>query len=38
MIKIQKFYKSQINLVKISNGDPRVLNEECNVKNVNKMK
>ena len=38
MIKIKKFYRSQINLVKMSNKDLRVLNEECNVKNVNKMK
>ena len=27
MIKTWKFYKSQINLVKISNGDLRVINE-----------
>ena len=26
------FIGSQINLVKMSNGDPSVLNEECNVK------
>ena len=33
-----KFIGSQINLVKMSNGDPRVLNEECSVKNMNEMK
>ena len=27
MIKTQKFYKSQINLVKMSNKDLRVINE-----------
>ena len=27
MMKIQKFYKRQINLVKISNKDLRVINE-----------
>ena len=27
MIKIRKFYKSQINLVKLSNEDQRVINE-----------
>ena len=29
MIKTRKFYKSQINLVKMSNEDLRVINEEC---------
>ena len=32
-----KFTGSQINLVKMSNVDPRVLNEECSVKNMNEM-
>ena len=32
-----KLTRSKINLVKISNGDPRVLNEECSVKNMNEM-
>ena len=32
------FIGSQINLVKRSNGDPSVLNEECSVKNMNEMK
>ena len=31
------FTGSQINLVKMSNGDPRVLNEECSVKNMNEV-
>ena len=34
----QKFFRSQINLVKISNGDLRVINEECNCQNVNEVK
>ena len=29
MIKTQKLYRSQINLVKMSNEDPRVINEKC---------
>ena len=29
MIKTWKFYRSQINLVKMSNEDLRVINEEC---------
>ena len=33
-----KFIGSQISFVKMSNGDPRVLNEECSVKNMNEMK
>ena len=37
-IQPEKFTGSQINLLKISNGDPRVLNEECSVKNMNEMK
>ena len=32
------FIGSQINIVKMSNGDPSVLNEECSVKNMNEMK
>ena len=32
------FIRSQINLVKILNGDPSVLNEDCSVKNMNEMK
>ena len=37
-IQPEKFIGSQINLVKMSNGDLRVINEECNCKNVNEMK
>ena len=33
-----KFIGSQINLVKISNGDLRVLNEKYKYKSVNEMK
>ena len=33
-----KFIGRQINLVKMSNGDLRVINEECNCKNVNEVK
>ena len=29
MIQTRKFYRSQINLVKMSNEDLRVVNEEC---------
>ena len=29
MIKTRKFYRSQINLVKMSNEDLRVINEQC---------
>ena len=29
MIKTRKFYKSQINLVKMSNENLRVINKEC---------
>ena len=32
-----KFIGSQINLVKMSNGDLRVINEECNCQNVNEV-
>ena len=32
------FIGSQINLVKMSNGDLRVINEECNCQNVNEVK
>ena len=38
MIKTQKFYRNQINLVKMSNEDLRVINEECKCLNENKMK
>ena len=37
-IQPEKFTRSQINLIKMSNRDPRVLNEECSVKNMNEMK
>ena len=37
-IQPRKFIGSQIILVKMSNGDPRVRNEECSVKNMNEMK
>ena len=33
-----KFIGSQINLVKMSNGDLRVINEECNCQNANEVK
>ena len=36
-IQHRKFIGSQINLVKMSNGDPRVLNEECSVKNMSEI-
>ena len=38
MIKSRKSYKSQINLVKISNEDPRVINEKCKCQNKNVIK
>ena len=37
-IQPEKFIGSQINLVKMSNRDPMVLNKECSVKNMNEMK
>ena len=37
-IQPENFIGSQINLLKMSNGDPSVLNEECSVKNMNEMK
>ena len=37
-IQPEKFTGSQINLVKMSNGEPRVKNGDCSVKNVNEMK
>ena len=37
-IQSENFIGSQINLVKMSKGDPRVLNEECKVKNMNEIK
>ena len=36
-IQTGNFIGSQINLVKMSNGDPSVLNDECCVKNMNEM-
>ena len=38
MIKTQKLYKSQINLVKMSNEDTRVINEKCKCQNENVIK
>ena len=38
MIKTQKLYRSKINLVKLSNGDPRVINEKCKFQNENVVK
>ena len=32
------FIGTKINLVKMSNGDPSVLNEKCSDKNMNEMK
>ena len=37
-MQLGKFIGSQINLLKISNGDSRVLNDDCSVKNMNEMK
>ena len=37
-IQPEKFIGSQINLVKMSNGDLRVLNEKYKCKSVNEMK
>ena len=37
-IQPEKFIGSQINLVKMSNVDLRVINEECNYQNVNEVK
>ena len=37
-IQLINFIGRQINLVKMSNGDPSVVNEECSVKNMNEMK
>ena len=36
--KNEKNIQSEINLVKMSNGDPRVLNVKCSIKNMNEMK
>ena len=33
MIKTRKLYKNQINLVKMSNEDPMVINEKCKCQN-----
>ena len=38
MIKTHKLYKSQINLVKMSNEDPRVINKKCKCQNENLTK
>ena len=38
MIKTRKLYKSHINLVKMSNEDPRVINENCKCQNGNVIK
>ena len=35
MIKTRKLYRSKINLVKISNDDPRVINEKYKFQNEN---
>ena len=37
-IQSENFTERKINLVRMSNRDPRVLNEECSVKNMNEMK
>ena len=37
-IQTGKFIGSQINFVKMSNGDPRILNEKFKYKSVNEMK
>ena len=37
-IQPEKFIGSKINLVKMSNMDLRVINEECNCQNVNEVK
>ena len=38
IIQLEKFIGSQINLVKMSNGDPRVLNEMYKFTSVKEMK
>ena len=38
MIKTRKLYRSQINLVKMSNEDPRVINEKSKCQNENVIK
>ena len=35
MIKTRKLYRNQINLVKMSNEDPMVINEKCKCQNEN---
>ena len=37
-IQLGNFIENQINLIKMSNGHPSVLNGECSVKNMNEMK
>ena len=34
----RKIYRTPNNFVKMSNGDLRVINEECNCQNVNEVK
>ena len=38
MIRTRKLYKSQINLVKMLNDYPRVINEKCKCQNENVIK
>ena len=38
IIKTQKLCRSQINLVKMSSEDPRVINENCKCQNENVIK
>ena len=38
MIKNRKFYMSQINLVKMSNEDLRIIIESCKCQSINEMK
>ena len=37
-IQTENFIENQLNLVKMSNGDPRVLNEKYECKSENEMK
>ena len=38
MIRTRKLYRRQINLVKMSNEDPRVINKKCKFQNENVIK
>ena len=38
MIKTRKFNRNQINLIKISNEDLRIINEYCKCQNINEIK